>query len=169
MGCGGDDEESPDPTDQEYPELTTEELVGSWEVVSIDDETPEQTTAANYPDAESTITQNSFVFTANGSWTRSFGWLLLIPLDAETVQQFTFTQELNGTYTVSGSTVSFVLDSVDVTYDPRDLGEWLHDQTEEEIAVAIRLDFGAIQNYTGIIRENTLTLQGSPELVLRKQ
>ena len=166
IGCGGDDEESPD---EEQFEVTAEDLLGSWEVVSIDGEIFQESLAFSYGEKEITVTQNSFVFTANNSWLWNVSWQILIPLDAETVQQFTLTRELNGTYTVSGSTVSLILDRADIIYDPKDLGELLHGQTEEELEEAIILDFGGIQNYAGTIRKNRLTLQGNSEkLVLRK-
>lgn len=173
IGCGGDEEE---PENEKKPEATkepsAEDLVGSWAVVSIGGESVQETVDLFDEDEVKLsleIISNNFVFAANSSWAWTFGVQISIDLPAEgIVQKLKERRTLKGTYAVSGSTLSLILDSVDVKYEPRAAIVKILDITEEQLVIIeeneeeeLTSDFGAIDNATYSIQGNTLTLTSS--------
>ena len=168
IGCGGD-EEGP-----ELPvkEPSKENLVGSWEIVSIDGETPDELAASIFgeDEIETKTTQKDYVFVADSSWYANLGFQGTADLGSGISVTFGLTLAVKGKYTVSGSKLSSVLEDVNVTLEPKDLWESVG-ITEEAIEQELRSDIFNTENGTWNLSENTLTLtdnKGS-ETVLRKQ
>ena len=168
IGCGGDEEEA----ELMVPELSKEDLVGSWEIVSIDDETPDKLAASIFgeDEVETKVTKKDYVFVADSSWYANLGFQGEINLGSGISVTFGLTFAVKGKYTVSGSKLSSVLEEVNVTLDPKDLWKSIG-ITEEAIEQELRSDILNTENGTWNLSENTLTLtddKGS-KTVLRKQ
>ena len=168
IGCGGDEEE-PEPMVQEP---SKEDLVGSWEIVSIDGETPDEFASSIFGEdgIEAKATKKDYVFVADSSWYANLGFQGEADLGSGLSVTFGITFALKGKYTVSVSKLSSVLEEVNVTLEPRDLWESLG-VTEKAVEQELRGDIFSIENATWSLAGNTLTLtddKGS-KTVLRKQ
>ena len=193
IGCGSD-EEKPDELSEEksasQPTLLKEDLLGTWEVVSINGLTSEAFLKS--PEGEDVkevvikITQFHFVFLADDSWT--------INLEFESISNFPdnppdpgvvlpdgkldITGVWSGTYNID-TALTFLTQKADVnlTSDPQDFIEKVTGGlTEEEAEVDFAQQF--IDNLlipfkvsTGALRGNELTLitSAAKKMVLEKQ
>ncbi len=134
IGCGEDKE-------------LTEELVGKWELLTIDDEP--------LIEEEGIIFSNEWEFLDNETWTMSVNGVLAIP---GTGISYTIIVTVNGTYTTSDSTITIeVLDS-SATIPPDLAALGLKEEDfilSEEQQENINTDTG-----TFIISGDTLTITG---------
>ena len=168
IGCGGDEEE-PEPT-VEGP--SKEDVVGSWEIVSIEGDTPDELAASilGGDGVETKATKKDYVFVADSSWYSNLGFQGEADLGSGISVTFGLTFAVKGKYTVSGSKLSSVLEDVNVTLEPKDLWESIG-ITEEAIEQELRSDIFNTENYTWSLSGNTLTLTGDEggKTVLRKR
>lgn len=114
LACGDDDPEPPS---------LSEQLVGSWEIISIDGETLEEAVLDEFGEEErldAEFTKKEYVFAANGSVFVNFGASIVFTEGAVSVT-VSFTLTGKGTYTVSGSTLTTILEDVHITLEPEDL------------------------------------------------
>ena len=168
IGCGGDEEE-PEPTVKGPSQA---DVVGSWEIVSIDGETPDEWAALilGGDEVETKATKKDYVFVADSSWYSNLGFQGEADLGSGISVTFGLTFAVKGKYTVSGSKLSSVLEDVNVTLEPKDLWESIG-ITEEAIEQELRSEIFNTENGTWNLSGNTLTLtdnEGS-KTVLRKQ
>ena len=163
IGCGGDEEEPEEPS--------KEDLVGSWEVVSIGGETPDKLAASilGGDGVETKATKKDYVFVADNSWYANLGFQGEADLGSGLSITGGMTFSLKGKYTVSGSKLSSVLEEVNVTLTPKDLWE-SGGITEEAVEQELRGEIFSTESYTWSLSGNTLNLiddEGS-KTVLRK-
>ena len=155
IGCGSSDEDEPT-------------LVGSWEIVSIDDQ-PLSSVASLLAFAlsfafgfdergqiqglETKIAENEVVFAVNGSYSLNLGFESAVTKsdgDLVTLRQIFIT---NGKYTLSGSTLSFVVEEETVILEPKDVWDSLN-YTEEHSPISI-------EETTWSLSGDTLTLRST--------
>ena len=166
LSCGGD-EEKPEPD-----EPSKEDIIGSWEIVSIDGETPDELAASLLGEdgVETKATKKDYVFVADSSWYANLEFQGEIDLGDGVSVTFGMTFTVKGKYTVSGSKLSFVNEEVNVILNPKDLWESIG-IAESALEQEFRRDFHLnIDNATWSLSGNTLTLtddKGS-KTVLRK-
>ena len=168
IGCGGDEEE-PEPT---VKGPSKEDVVGSWEIVSIGGETPNELASSilGGDGVETKATKKDYVFVPDSSWYANLGFQGESDVGSGISVTFGLTFAVKGKYTVSGSKLSSVIEDVNVTLESKDLWESIG-ITEEAIEQELRSDIFNIENGTWNLSENTLTLtddEGS-KTVLRKQ
>ena len=106
-GCGGDSEETSDDQDP------SKNLVGTWELITVDGKTPKADLQQNTVDEEIEILDSAgkVVFASDGSLfqERSFTFRILIESSPDLIylrMRMGFT--IKGSYVVSGSTVEFI-------------------------------------------------------------
>ncbi len=195
IGCGSDEEETDaDKADEEkpvsQPTLLKEDLLGTWEVVSINGLTSEAFLES--PEGEDVeevvikITQFHFVFSTDDSW--------IINLEFESISNFPdnppdpgvvlpdgkldITGVWSGTYNID-TALTFLTQKADVnlTSDPKDFIEKVTGGlTEEEAEVDFAQQFNDnllihFKVSTGALRGNELTLitSAAKKMVLEKQ
>lgn len=192
-GCGEDSEKPIVLAEEKTEELTVEpsvsslvkeKLLGSWEVVSIFKETPEA--FFEFPEdqdgvAEAKTQAIAFhcTFADDNSWVWNLRQEIVFKDHADiplgTVEMIGI---WSGTYSVSDSTLSFILKESDtsINSNPQDFFETLVDLTEAEgkqrLAEAFRFGILAPINKSTITRhEDTLTLRVSDErkIIFEKQ
>ena len=166
LSCGGDEEK------REPEEPSREDIIGSWEIVSIDGETPDELAASLFgeDEVETKATKKDYVFVADSSWYANLGFQGEIDLGNGLSVTFEMNFAINGKYTVSGSKLSFVYESVNVILEPKDLWESIG-ITENDLEQQFRSDFlFDIESGTWSLSGNTLTLtnNGGNKTVLRK-
>jgi len=122
FGCGSDEEKPEKPTTEPTTTETKEppeELLGSWEVISINDEDPLIFVNADEPDEEDRPKINTENFTyelaADGSWTLNVKFEMVEFLEIPDIEgKIVLTGVWSGTYTVDDSILSLVKVETDV-------------------------------------------------------
>jgi hypothetical protein len=155
IGCGSSDEDEPT-------------LVGSWEIVSIDDQPLSSVaslltfalsfafgfgTEGQIQGLETKITENEVVIAADGSYSLNLGFESTVTKSdgvLVTLRQIFIT---NGKYTLSGSTLSFVVEEETVILEPKDVWDSLN-YTEEHSPISI-------EETTWSLSGDTLTLRST--------
>ena len=146
MGCGSSDEDEPT-------------LVGSWEIVSIDDQPLSSVasvltfalsfafgfgTEGQIQGLETKITENEVVIAADGSYSLNLGFESTVTKSdgvLVTLRQIFIT---NGKYTLSGSTLSFVVEEEKVIREPKDVWDSLLNYTGEQSSMSIGETTGSL-------------------------
>ena len=181
LGCGGDEE---DPV---------ENLVGSWELITIDGKTPKEDAQEDDEDIEIRSAARKYVFASDGSLfaeiSMSFSFqqttLSAIPgFNVEYTINYRFTVTINGNYVVSGSTLEFIIgDRVNAEVDfsintggipelerlEQELKQWAQEwaqEFEQEFKQEWELK---LETYTWELEEDLLTLRNGSEEVYRKK
>ena len=155
MGCGSSDE----------GEAT---LVGSWEIVSIDDQplsavanllTFALSFAFSFQEEgqvqgiETKIGENEVVFAADGSYTLVLGFEWAVTKSDGVLVTLKQTFATNGKYTQSDSQLSFVAEEEKVILEPKDVWDTLN-YTEEQSPISI-------EEATWSLSGDTLTLRST--------
>ena len=166
LSCGGDEEK------QNPEEPLKEDLIGSWEIVSIDGETPDELAASLFgeDEVETKATKKDYVFVGDSSWYANLGFQAEVDLSSGLAVTFEMNFAIEGKYTVSGSKLSFVYENVNVILKPKDLWESIG-ITEKDFEQQFRSDFlFDIDSATWSLSGNTLTLTSNAgnKTVLRK-
>ena len=122
--CGEKEPIIPDP-----PPLS-EQIVGVWEIVMIEGKEPAlyYTEDLGEVGVEVSVPKKEFVFADNGSIFVKLEWIVVVTEGAIS-ETFPGSLALKGTYTVTDSTLTTVLEDVKLTVDPED--EWVYDDTTE--------------------------------------
>ncbi len=130
FGCGSDEEEPTTKPTTKEPMEPPEELLGSWNVVSINGEDPLIFVNADEPDEEDRpkITTENFIyeFDSDGSWTLNVKFEMgEFPEEPENEGKIVLNGDWSGTYTVDDSVLSMVKleTDVDITSVPEDFFE----------------------------------------------
>lgn len=133
LGCGNDEEEPEKPTTKPTTTETKappEELLSSWEVISINDEDPLAFVNADEPDEEDRPKINTenftYEFDADGSWTLNVMFEMVeFPEVPDIEGKIVLTGIWSGTYTVDDSVLSMVKveTEVGITSIPEDFVE----------------------------------------------
>lgn len=184
FGCGSDEEEPEKPTTTETKE-PPEELLGSWEVISINDEDPLAFVNADEPDEEDRPKINTenftYEFDADGSWTLNVNFEMgEFPEDPENEGKIVLNGDWSGTYTVDDSVLSMVKleTDVDISSIPEDFFENQFEVKEIEAKNEMLEEFkthvfNPFAKTTISIDGKTLTLEATGSLkdkmVLEKQ
>lgn len=164
LACGDDEKRlMPEPLS------LSEQLVGSWEIISIDGKTLGEYFVDEFGEGQRIdmeVSPKEMLFAANGSVFANLGFKFVITSGAVSVTM-SVTMTAKGTYIVSGSTLTTVWEDMHVTLEPEDLwadGGVTAQELEED------LDF-QIENEDINLSRNTLTLtddEGS-KTVLKKR
>ena len=134
FGCGSDEDGPEKPTTKpttKEPMEPPEELLGSWNVISINGEDPLIFVNADEPDEEDRpkITTENFIyeFDSDGSWTLNVKFEMgEFPEEPENEGKIVLNGDWSGTYTVDDSVLSMVkleTDVVDIASVPEDFFE----------------------------------------------
>ena len=202
VGCGGDTEEeapekttagtpstttelaeekSEDPTvELSVPSLLQEELLGSWEVVSIFGMTPDEylESLAEGGEVEETVKQFAYVFAADNSWTCNFVSETVFVFDDIPPGKMEAIGTWSGTYDFDGLTLSLFTKGSDVQIvsEPKDIFEIAFDlavaEAEQHYDESFRSDFiKPFAQSTCTKQGDTLILISSAakKMVLKKQ
>ena len=150
FGCGGDEDEpekSPvDPSTTEEPMLSTEELLGSWDITSINNQAPDvfvdEVLNGEEPDLEdrpeTSISSFYAVFEDNQTWHLNLEMQMSdFPEDPnkddpENAAKIEMTGKWSGQYSAEGSELTLTINDTDViiTTNPTDLFETLFEVSE---------------------------------------
>ena len=136
MGCGGGEEDDPS-------------LIGSWEIVSIDDQ-PLSAVAnlltfalsfafgvqGQVQGIDTKIAENEVLFTADGSYSLILGFESAVTKSDGVLVTLKQTFATNGEYTQSGSQLTFVAEEEKVTLEPKDVWDTLN-YGEEQSPISI--------------------------------
>ena len=186
-GCGGDSEETSDDQDP------SENLVGTWELITVDGKTPKAELQQNTVDEEIEILDSAgkLVFASDGSLfqERSFTVRILIKSSPDLIylrMRMGFT--VKGSYVASGSTVEFIqsADAINVEAHlswetpgnpelTQQLEQLLDLEQESQEATAeaeqeFARDFGLeLNTHTFDLEDNILTLMNGDVRVYRKR
>ena len=164
LSCGGDEEVPSGPS--------KEDLVGSWEIISIDGENPETyfDLGQDEDGVESRVSKNDYAFVANNSFFINFGFETVDDLGDGISLTSEMTISVKGSYIVSGSSLSLFLEEVNVRLEPNDFWQSVG-VTEEALEKELARDrFLDVENSTWILTGNTLTLTSDDvKTVLRKK
>jgi hypothetical protein len=148
FGCGGD-EETPD---QEEP--MGNDLVGSWEIVTIDGKSLDEYFSLPGDGIQIKITHNEAVFASAGWWAESYTIEFVGDLGDGVSITLSMSASAKGKYTVSGTRLSLVLEDVSVTLTPLEVWESLG-TTEESAEQEIRKEI--LDSGTWSVSGTTLT------------
>ena len=156
-GCGDDvepvvlaEEKTGEPTlESSVSALANEELHGAWEVVSIHGKTPEEYLESFTVggEAEITVKQLNYVFTANDSWTCDLEERTVIDFPDIPPATLEATGTWSGTYAFDGQTLSiFTKESeVHIAPEPEDFFQVAFDraiaEAEQDYDESFRSDF----------------------------
>ena len=184
IGCGEDsekptvlaeevlaEEKSEDPTvEPSVPSLSTEELLGSWEVVSIFGMTPERylESLAEGGEVKETVKQFAYVFAADNSWTCNFVSETVFVFDDIPPGKTEAIGTWSGTYGFDGLTLSLFTKGSDVQIvsEPKDILEIASDlavaEAEQHYDESFRSDF--IKPFA----QSTCTKQGDALTVISR-
>ena len=189
IGCGEDsekptvlaEEKSEDPTvEPSAPSLSTEELLGSWEVVSIFGMTPDEylESLAEGGEIEETVKQFAYVFAADNSWTCDFVSETVFVFDDIPPGKMEAIGTWSGTYDFDGLTLSLFTKGSDVQIapEPKDILEIAFDlavaEAEQHYDESFRSDFiKPFAQSTCTKQGDTLTVisPAGKKMVLEKQ
>ena len=158
MGCGSSDEDDPS-------------LVGSWEIVSIDDQ-PLRSVASLLTFAlsfafgfegegqvqgiDTTIVENEVVFAADGSYSLNLGFESIVNKGNGDIVTLSQTFTTRGKYTQSGSQLSFVAEEEKAMYEPKDVWDSLN-YTEAGSPISIEKAAWSISGDTLTLRSTGVT------------
>lgn len=136
LGCGSDEEKPEKPIEPE-PILINEDLLGSWDVVSINDEHPLAFINADEPDEEDrpqiNIEKFTYDFDKEGSWKLNLeAEMVDFPEDPAKEGKVEITGMWSGTYTIQDSHLSLNTKEKDLNFRsvPEDFFEKIADVTE---------------------------------------
>ncbi len=142
FGCGDDEEKPEKPTTEPTttePMLPPEELVGSWDVVSINEDDPLAFVNADEPDEEDRPKLNTinfyYVFDSDNSWTLNVKFEMEeFPEVPDIEGKIELTGIWSGTYSVDDSVLSIVKveADVDITSVPEDFIDNVFEVSEIE-------------------------------------
>lgn len=195
FGCGGDEEEpTPEPTTPEKPTYSSDELVGSWNIMSINDQATDvfvdEVLNGEEPDLEDRPKTkiNSFfaVFEEDGSWSLNIDFEMFeFPEDPnkddpEKAGKVEMTGKWTGAYSIEGAHLTLTISDSDVnlTPIPANLFEVLFDTSEmsarQELLSKFQLQVLLPFSKTSLtIEENKLSLESvassSAVMILEKQ
>lgn len=105
------------------PVPLSEQIIGVWEIVTIDGKTFEEFFAeelGDEEDIEANATKIEFVFVENNTVFLDIGMEFVFTIDAVSITM-SFDMVIKGTYTVSDSTLTTVWEDISVTLEPEDL------------------------------------------------
>ena len=181
VGCGSEPEElteekTEDPTvELSVPLLANEELLGSWEVVSIHGKTPQAHLQSLEQDGVTVeVRQFNCVFAADDSWTwnleleYALDWPELPPAKVEAIGIW------SGTYVIEDLTLSFVTtaETISIKPEPKNFLEVLGMAEDREAKEAFIKDVGPITGKSTYTKQgDTLTLitPAARKLVFERQ
>ena len=130
LGCGSDEEKPEKPEKPTIPEpmLSNEELIGSFDVMSINDEPPLTFINADEPDEEDrpkiNINHFYFHFAAEGSWTLDLDFEMVdFPEDPhredpEMAGKVKIVGAWSGSYSIQDSVLSLIKQETDMDLTP---------------------------------------------------
>ncbi|MYG00071.1 hypothetical protein F4212_13200 [Candidatus Poribacteria bacterium] len=187
FGCGSDEEEPEKPTTPTTtePMVPPEELIGSWEVVSINGEHPLAFVNADEPDEEERPKLNTenfyYVFSTDNSWTLNVKFDMAEFPEVPNIEgKVGIAGIWSGTYSVDDSVLSLVKveSEVEITSDPIDFFDAVFEGSKIEAKNEILEEFMShvFNPFTKTILSidgDTLTLEATGsvknKMVLEKQ
>lgn len=194
-GCGSDEEEpTPEPTTPEEPSFSTDDLLGSWNILSINDQAidvfVDEVLNGEEPDLEgrptTKVSNFNAVFAEDESWALNLELEMLdFPEDPniddpERAGKVEITGKWIGTYSIEGSHLTLTISDSDVnlTTNPENLFEILFETSEmsarQELLSKFQLQVLLPFSKTFVnIEENKLSLESigasKAVMILEKQ
>ena len=181
VGCGSEPEElteekTEDPTvELSVPLLSNEDLLGSWEVVSIHGKTPQVHLQSLEQDGVTVeVRQFNCVFAADASWTWNLGLEYALDLPELPPAKVEAIGVWSGTYVIENLTLSFVTteETISIKPEPKNFLEVLGMAEDREAKEAFIKDVGPITGKSTYTKQgDTLTLitPAAKKLVFERQ